>query len=300
MQTKPSWQGLAAGIGAFTIWGLLPLYWKALKHVPPLEILSHRIVWSLLFSGLLLVILKQWGNVRAALRTRRNILLLCASSMLIGVNWLLYIWAVNSGHIVECSLGYYINPLVNVVLGFLFFRDKLRPLQWLAVGLAVCGVMTQLIEYGRLPWIALTLAITFGFYGLTRKVMETGPLAGLVVETSILALPAALFLGSLAWQGDGVLGSPSLADNALALGAGIVTSTPLLLFAAAARRLKLATLGVLQYIGPSGMFLLGVMLYGEPFPLPTQITFGFIWAGVIVYAGESYHHLRQAERLRTV
>lgn len=158
-----------------------------------------------------------------------------------------------------------------------------------------CAAFSQLIEYGRLPWIALTLALSFGFYGLTRKVMNTGPLAGLAVETSILTLPAMLFLASLAWQGQGILGSPSMTDTALALGAGVVTSTPLLLFATAARRLKLATLGVLQYIGPSGMFLLGVLLYGEPFPLTTQITFGFIWAGVIVYATESFLYLRKAE-----
>lgn len=141
MHDKPSWSGLAAGIGAFSIWGLLPLYWKALKHVNPIEILCHRIVWSMLFTGLLLTILRRWSNVREALKTKRNMLLLGLSSTLIGLNWLLYIWAVNSDHILECSLGYYINPLVNVVLGFLFFKDKLRPLQWLAVGLAVCGVL---------------------------------------------------------------------------------------------------------------------------------------------------------------
>lgn len=297
MQEEPSWQGLAAGIGAFSIWGLLPLYWKALLAVPPLEILCHRVVWSLVFSGLLVMLLRRGGNVRAALRSRKNLLLMTLSSVLIGINWLVYIWAVNTSHILECSLGYYINPLVNVVLGFLFFRDKLRPLQWLAVAFACCGVLTQLVEYGRLPWIALTLAVSFGFYGLTRKVMAAGPLTGLLVETTVLSLPCVLFLASLAAQGQGALGTPDTATNALLIGAGAVTSTPLLLFATAARKLKLATLGVLQYIGPSGMFLLGVLLYNEPFPLPTKITFAFIWAGVVTYAVESWFYLRRAERL---
>lgn len=259
--------------------------------------MCHRIVWSLLFSGLLVLLLRRGGEVATALRSRRNLLLLGCSSLLIGINWLLYIWAVNTDHILECSLGYYINPLVNVILGFLFFRDKLRPLQWLAVALAVCGVATQLIEFGRLPWIALTLALSFGFYGLTRKVMDAGPLTGLLVETSVLSLPALFFLATLAAQSQGALGGSSPAISALLLGAGAVTSIPLLLFAAAARRLKLATLGVLQYIGPSGMLLLGIFLYKEPFPLPTQITFAFIWAGVIVYAAESFCYLRHAERL---
>ncbi len=294
--SSPTKQGLLAGITAFCIWGLLPLYWKALYTVGPFEILCHRILWSFLFLSVLLLFLWRGRNKMTALFRSRDFFFLLLSSCLIGINWLLYIWAVNTDHILECSLGYYINPLVNVLLGFLFFQDKLRPLQWLAVFLACCGVFTQLIEFGRLPWITLALAFSFGFYGLSKKFITIDSVRGLLVETGILSIPALFFITSLMHKQQDALSSASPAIIFLLVGAGIVTAVPLLLFGIAIKRLTLATLGIIQYIAPSGMFLLGVLLYNEPFPAATQLTFLFIWSGVVIYAAESFVYLRKAEK----
>ncbi|MGE4298985.1 MAG: EamA family transporter RarD [Desulfovibrionaceae bacterium] len=288
--------GLAAAFGAFLAWGLLPMYWKALDMVPPLELLCHRITWSMLFSGAVVVAAGRVGEVRAALAEGRNRLLLCASSMLIAGNWFVFIWSVHNGHVVESSLGYYINPLVNVVLGCVFLRDRLRRVQWVAIGLAVAGVGNLVVAHGRFPWIALTLALSFGCYGLVRKVMRVESLTGLFVETSVLGLPAAGYLLYLGVQGSGALFRHGGGVDAMLLGAGVVTSMPLIGFAYGARRLRLVTVGVLQYISPTCMFLLGIFAYHEPFTRAHLVTFLCIWAGVAVYLAESIAHFRGAMR----
>ena len=293
MQLNEPAKGLYAAILAFILWGLLPMYWKALQDIPAQEILCHRIVWSCVFAGSLLVVSRRMGEVRQAFSSLRHFGQMIISGLLIGGNWLIFIWAVNSGYIVECSLGYYINPLVNVLLGFVIFRDRLRPVQWLAIIFAAAGVLNQLIQFGKLPLIALVLAFSFALYGLARKVMRLGPVSGLFVETTFLTVPAGFFLISLMLTGQGALGTRGMSINLLLIGSGAVTSIPLILFAYGARRLKLATLGLLQYIGPTGMLLLGIFLYDEPFDTATLITFTLIWIGVILYSMESWLYLRR-------
>jgi len=285
--------GIGAAIGAFLIWGLLPMYWKALSAVPALQILCHRIVWSLVFLALVVTVRRGWGGVRQALRSRRDVLLLAAGSVLISINWFLYIWAVNHGHVVESSLGYYINPLVNVLLGFAFFRDRLRRWQVVAIVLAAAGVLNLVWQFGRAPWIALALAVSFGMYGLVRKVATVESVNGLFFETLVLGLPAAGYLGWQEMQGLGALGHLDIGTDLLLISAGVVTATPLVLFAFAARRLRLATVGVLQYIAPTGMFLLGVFAYGEPFSPAHLTTFALIWAGIALYTADGLRGLRR-------
>lgn len=279
--------GLAAAASAFIAWGLLPIYWKALDAVPASEILCHRIVWSAPFVAILLTASRRWNEVLTALRSRRTAWLLTISSLLIGANWFTYIWAVNSAHVIEASLGYYINPLVSMLLGFIFFRDRLSRMQTFAICLGVAGVLMELWEFGRVPWIALVLALSFGLYGLVRKVAVVEALPGLFVETLALSVPAVAYLAMLETQGNAALGHVTLSTDALLVGAGAITSLPLAAFAFGARRLRLTTIGILQYIGPTGMFLLGVFLYGEPFSMSRLWTFAFIWTGVIVYTVDS-------------
>lgn len=277
-------QGLLYAAAAFLMWGLLPIYWKALQQVPALELLCHRIVWSFFFVGLILTVKKRWPEVFAAKSDPRTRLLLCASSLLIGMNWFIYIWAVNSNHVIDASLGYYINPLVNALLGFIFMRDRLSPRQVAAIGLAFTGVMYSVLDYGKLPWIALSLACTFGFYGLVRKLMKVESLPGLFIETTVLSPIAAGYLYWLYSHGTHSLGTLGLEKDIILVGAGAATSMPLLCFAHAARRLKLATLGILQYIAPTCMLLLGIFVYSEPFHTSSMITFSFIWSGIALYA----------------
>lgn len=295
MPPRPA-SGPLLAFSAFLAWGLLPAYWKALAGLPALEILCHRIVWSL---GAVLAALLWTGGLseaRKALGSGREILLLSASSLLVGCNWFLYIWAVNAGHVVEASLGYYINPLVNVLLGRLFFRDRLRRAQAWAVALAAAGVLVLLVTHGRLPWIALSLAATFGLYGLVRKVMVVGALPGLFVETLVLGLPAGAWLIWLALHGQGALGHAPVPTQLLALGAGVVTAAPLAAFAAAARSLRLATLGIIQYVSPTGMFLLGVLVYGEHLGPAHAVTFVLIWAGIALYTRDTLSLVRASGR----
>lgn len=289
--------GFFAALFAFTFWGLLPVYWKALGHIPSMEILSHRIVWSFVFGGLLITLTGRWQETRQAWSGPGNLKYFIASSALIAMNWFVYIWAVNSGHVVDASLGYYINPLVNMILGFIVYHDRLRRLQWAAVGLAAAGVMNQVLLIGRFPWISVFLGVTFGLYGLVRKLMRVESLPGLFFETTILMVPAAVYLVCLAVSGRGALGENStLVSNALLLGAGAVTSLPLLAFAFGARRLSLVTVGILQYFAPTGMFLLGVFFYGEAFTRAHWVTFIFIWSGVILYTVDSVIALRRFSR----
>lgn len=290
-----SWSGLFAGMSAFLLWGVLPVYWKSLGAVPAAEILCHRIVWSFVFVALVLLLCGRWQEVQMLLRSRQSVVLLAVSSLLLSINWFTYIWGVNAGFVLEASLGYYINPLVNVLLGCLIFRDRLRPLQVLAILFAAAGVMNMVLNYGRVPWIALVLAFSFGLYGLIRKVVRTESLPGLWLETAIMGGPA---LGYLLLQENlGSFASLGLETDLLLAGAGLVTSLPLLFFAFSARRLRLVEVGILQYIAPTCMFLLGVLAFKEPFSLAKLVSFICIWCGIIIYMGESVWHLRRLRQI---
>jgi chloramphenicol-sensitive protein RarD len=278
--------GFWSGVAAFTIWGLVPIYWKLLKHVPTMQVLGHRIVWSLAVLAIL-VAGRRRAHAALANVSRQVVGLYAIAAALIAVNWFLYIYAVNAGFIVETSLGYYITPLVNVLFGVLFFHERMRPAQWLAIALATAGVVELTYAYGSLPWIAFGLAASFGTYGLAKKKAPLNPLEGLTLETGILAPLAILYLVMLHGTGDGVFLRTGVASDALLIGGGAVTMVPLLLFAAAARTVPLSVIGILQYIGPTLQFLLGIFVYDEPFSRLQLIGFSIVWAALAVYAGDS-------------
>jgi chloramphenicol-sensitive protein RarD len=278
---------------AYTLWGLFPLYIKQIAHIPPLEIVLHRSAWSLVVVFGLLALLRRFAWLPPVLRQPRTLALFATSALLLGGNWLLYVWAVNSGHVLDASLGYFINPLVNVLLGVAVLHERPRPLQWAAVALAAAGVLWLAVGVGHVPWVSLVLAASFGLYGLLRKTATLGALEGLTLETLLLAPIAFGGIAWLAWQGIGHLGHPPLADNLLLLAAGPATAVPLLLFASAARRVSMATLGLMQYLSPSIQFFLGVFLYREPFSTGRGIGFLLIWAALALYSAESWRMLRR-------
>ncbi len=284
--------GFWSGVAAYTIWGLVPLYWKPLKHVPAIQILGHRIVWSLAVLLLLVVVMRRRGLAKVRLRVAG---LYAIAAALIAANWFLYIYAVNAGFIVETSLGYYITPLVNVLFGVLFFHERMRPAQWLAIALATIGVVELTYAYGALPWIAFGLAASFGTYGLAKKKAPLDPLEGLTLETAMLAPLAIVFLGLLHRSGEGAFLRTGVTSDVLMIGGGLVTTVPLLLFAAAVRSVPLSVIGILQYIGPTLQFLIGVFVYDEPFSRMQLIGFSIVWAALAIYAGDSL----RARRLGT-
>ena len=283
---------------AYVLWGVLPLFWKALHDVPAIEILAHRMVWSLLVVLLLLAYQGHWGWLRTALRDRRTLLAFTTTAVVLSLNWFVYIWAVNAGHVVEASLGYFINPLVNVLLGRLFLRERLRLWQGIAIVIALGGVLYLTVSYGVVPWIALTLALSFGLYGLLRKTATLNSLEGLTMETLLLFFPALAYLLWLRMNGTGAFGTSGLATTALLAGTGIPTALPLLLFAAGARRITLTALGILQYIAPTIQFALGVLLYHEPLSQARLVGFGLIWVACALYTVESISRGRSATRRR--
>jgi chloramphenicol-sensitive protein RarD len=276
-------KGILYGLGAYLIWGFIPIYFKLLKEVPALEILGNRILWSFVFLAGIITVLKEWKELIGMARKPRILVVYAVSSCLLTINWLVYIWGVNSGYIIETSLGYFINPLINVLLGVLFLHERLRPLQWVPIGLAALGVLYMTINYGQLPWIALTLAFSFGLYGLVKKIAPLGSLHSLTIETGILILPAVLYLLFAASRFSGATGGYDLPTHILLAGTGLVTAVPLLLFGAAARRIDLTLMGVLQYLAPTIQFLLGVLVYGEPFTTIRLVGFSFIWLALILF-----------------
>lgn len=283
---QESSKGLLTAGFAFLLWGMFPLYFKAIASAQAIEILCHRIVWSLLATVSLLLISKKAAKLRKRLQNRKIILPYVLTSILISVNWLLYIWAVNNDFIVEASLGYYINPLINVVLGLIFLKERLRFGQWFSVFLAFIGVCYLTFFYGHFPWIAIVLAFSFGFYGLIRKITPLPSLEGLCLETSMLSIPALLVLFYLMSQGQSDFVDQDLTGRLLLAGSGIITSLPLLLFGFAAHRIPLATLGVVQYMTPTLQLLIGVFIYGEAFPEKQMIGFVLVWCGLLIYAAE--------------
>jgi chloramphenicol-sensitive protein RarD len=288
--------GMLYAASAYIIWGLFPIYFKALQGVPPMEILLHRIVWALVFLLIVLTSRQQWAWVPKVLRQPKVLAGFAASAILLSVNWFIYIWSVNNGHVVDSSLGYFMNPLVNVLLGFLFLRERMRPIQWAAIALAAFGVAWLTWHAGHLPWIGLALAFSFGSYGLLRKTAALGALEGLSLETILLFPVAFGYLAVLAWNGQNTFLLAPVSSKWLLAAAGPITAVPLLMFAAGARRIKMSTLGVLQYIAPTLQLLLGVCLYGEPFGSERMAGFALIWSALVIYSLEG---LWQAWSTRT-
>lgn len=289
-------KGFLYGLGAYLLWGLFPLYWKQLQTVPAAEILAHRMTWSLVFLVALLAFRTNWAWIRPALRDRRTVTTYLTAALLLAVNWGTYIWAVNSGFIVETSLGYFINPLVNVLLGYLFLGERLRRWQLAAIVLAAGGVVYLTFGYGRLPYIALVLAFSFGLYGLLKKRGTLNAIESLSFETALLFPLALAYLVVLQVRGDAAFGAVNVVTTLLLAGAGVATAVPLLLFAAGARRIPLATMGILQYTAPTIQFLIGVFVYNEAFTQAKLAGFALIWGALVIYSAESIAQFRTRRR----
>ena len=285
--------GVFYAVAAFVIWGISPVYWKLMKAIAPLEIITHRLVWSFVFLLPLIAISGRWREFVSAVSHARTFFILLLTAVLVTTNWLIYIFAVNNDYLLQASLGYYINPLVNVLLGMVFLKERLRPLQVLAVLIACAGVLYQTVLYGQFPWISLALAFSFGFYGLIRKAAPVGPLVGLAAETMILFVPGVLYLLYLDRVGAGTLFRVSPATDGLLMCSSLVTAVPLLLFALGAKRIFLSTVGLIQYIGPSGMFLLAVFAYQEPVSRAQVVTFACIWTALAIYSFDSIRVYRR-------
>jgi chloramphenicol-sensitive protein RarD len=281
-------KGILLAAAAYGCWGLVPIYWKILQNVPAIQLLAHRIVWSFLTLLIIVLVRKQWNKFRKEAQSLRVLWIYLIAALLITINWLTYVWAVNAGHIVETSLGYFINPLLSMLFGVIFFREKLRLWQWIPVGLAFAGVTYLTIAHGSLPWIALTLAGSFAFYGIVKKIAPLGSLFGLMLETCILVIPAALLLLVADHNNSGAFLHTGLENDILLIGAGIITTFPLLMFASAAQKIPLSWIGILQFISPTLQFLCGVVLFGEGFSHTQVIGFGMVWIALIMFAFESF------------
>lgn len=288
-------RGLMAGVTAFTLWGLFPMYWYMLEEIPPHELIMHRIVWSVVFLLPVVTYYKCWNEVKDAVSHPSTFVRSFLSGVLVAGNWYLYVWAVNSGHVLESSLGYYINPLMNVLMGAIFFRERLNKVQSFCIALATSGVLAMVVLYGKVPWIALGLAGLFAVYGVLRKAVKVNALPGLFVETAMVAPFAA---GWLLWQGSqglGSLGHVSALTTCLVLAAGAATSIPLLCFGYAARHLRLTTVGLLQFISPTLSLIQGVFFFHEEVHAADIVTFSCIWLALIIYSVDSWWTLHRVE-----
>lgn len=290
-------RGLALGVAAYLMWGAFPLYWPLLEPAGAIEILAHRVAWSMVTMGVLVIAMRRLPHLRALVAVRRTFWLLAAASVVIAVNWGTFIWAVNHGHVVETSLGYFINPLVTVLMGVLILRETMRPLQWVAVGVAGVAVLVLAFDYGRPPWVALVLACSFGTYGLAKKQAGAGAVESLTLETLLLAPIAIGYLGYLAAVGEGHFAVEGSVHALLLMGTGILTAAPLLCFGGAAVRLPLVQLGLLQYLAPILQFAIGVLIFGEAMPAGRWIGFVLVWAALAVFTFEAVAHRRRQLRL---
>lgn len=287
--------GLAYGFAAYGMWGLVPLFWPLLEPAGAVEILAHRMVWSLLAVVLVLLVLRRWSWIRPLLRQPARLGMIAIAAAVISVNWGLYIWGVNSGHVVETSLGYFINPLVSIGFGVLLLHERLRPVQWVAVGVGVAAVAVLSVGYGSLPWIALTLAFSFATYGLVKKRIGLGGLESLAAETAVQFLPALGFVIFLTARGDSTFGSEGAGHSALLASSGLITAVPLICFGTAAVRLPLSTIGMLQYIAPIFQFALGVIVFHESMPPERWAGFSLVWLALALLTWDA---LRTARRAR--
>lgn len=276
-------KGILSGIAAYAMWGFFPIYWKLLHEVPALQLLGHRIGWSFLLLMGFIFITRQWQEFRITAFSPKVLGIYTVAGVLLSINWLIYVWGVNAGFIVETSLGYFINPLLSVLFGVFFLREKLRPTQWVPMIIAAIGVVYLTVTYGRLPWIALSLAVTFGLYGLVKKLSPLGSVYGLTLETGIVFPIALIYLIFVEVNGMGEFLHDGLTVDLLLIGGGIVTTIPLLMFASAAKQIPLNMIGVLQYFAPTIQFLIGVFIYKEPFDTTRLIGFGIVWLALIIF-----------------
>ena len=281
-------KGIWNGLAAYVMWGFFPIYWKLLHDTPALQVIGHRIGWSFLLLIAVILLTKQWKDFRSAVLAPKVIGIYAIAGVLLTINWLVYVWGVNAGFIVETSLGYFINPLISVLLGVIFLRERLRTMQWIPVGLAAAGVIYLTLTYGRLPWIAVSLAFSFGIYGLVKKLAPLGSLYGLTLETALVFPVALIYLVYVQSTGTGAFLRHGVLTDVLLIGTGAVTSIPLLMFASAARQIPLTMIGILQYIAPTLQFLLGVFLYHEPFDQSRLIGFSLVWLALIIFWVENY------------
>ena len=287
-------QGLGFAISAYFLWGFLPLYMKLLSHLGPAEVVAHRIIWSVPIAAVLLILLRRTGDLMAALRNPRMLAMGCVTAALITVNWGIYVWAITSGHALDAALGYYINPLFSVALGAVLLRERLTPAQLVAIGLAACAVAVLTISAGVVPWAALGLTVSWGFYALAKKQLPIGPNQGFLLEVLILLIPALAYVGWLAGTGQGQFLSGDTSTNWLLLGCGAVTAIPLILYANGAKGLRLSTIAVLQYIAPTMIFLCAVIVFKEPFGQARMIAFPMIWAALVIYSTSMIRQMRAA------
>ncbi|MGE9553213.1 EamA family transporter RarD [Erwinia amylovora] len=295
MDAQQTRQGIFFALGAYFIWGIAPAYFKLIQQVDAGEIMTHRVIWSFFFMLILVSVTRNWSRIKLTLQQPKKVLLLAVSATLVCCNWLIFIWAVNNNHILEASLGYFINPLLNVLVGMVFLGERFRRLQWLAVLLAACGVLVQLWKFGSVPVIALGLAVTFSFYGLLRKKIGVDAQTGMLIETSWLLPVAAIYLFGIADSSTSHLTQNPISLNLLLVAAGIVTTIPLMLFTAACTRLRLSTVGFFQYLGPTLMFLLAVVFYGEQLTPDKAVTFSFIWAALALFIFDALWTMRRRE-----
>ncbi|RXT29136.1 EamA family transporter [Rhizobium leguminosarum] len=283
-KNEDSPRGFAFALTAYLLWGFLPIYMKAVAHVSPAEVIAHRIVWSLPLAGIVLIVLGRTQDIRAALGSPRMLAMAALTASLITVNWGTYVWAIGAGHSLDAALGYFINPLFSIFLGAVFLKEKLQPLQIAAIALAALAVAILALDSGGIPWVALTLAVSWGFYALLRKTLPLGPNQGFFLEVLILSGPAVLYILYLEFGGQGHLYRTGLADTTLLLGCGVITAVPLMIYANGAKLLKLSTIGIMQYIAPTMIFLIAVFLFHEPFGTARMVAFPLIWAGLFLYS----------------
>lgn len=286
--------GLLLGAAAWTLWGLFPLYFALLDSVSPIEIVAHRVIWSMIFMVIVITAVRGWSRVRSHL-SWRTVGILAAAAVLLSVNWLVYVYAVSSDQVLQASLGYFINPLVSVGLGVIVLHERMRRLQWLAIAIAAIAVLILTISYGSLPWIALVLATSFGFYGLLKKFAGIGSLESLTIETALLAPFALILLATMEVNGAAIFATEGWGISILLMLLGPVTALPLLAFGAAANRIPLSTLGALQYLTPVLQFLLGVLIFAEPMPASRWLGFIFVWIALVVFATDTYRNARQVK-----
>ncbi|PSM17140.1 MULTISPECIES: EamA family transporter RarD [Nitratireductor] len=281
-------RGFAFAFSAYFLWGLLPLYLKLVGHVPAVEVLAHRVLWSVPLAGMVLILLGRTADVKAALRSPRTLAMATLTAALISVNWGVYVWAIAAERTVEASLGYYINPLVSVLMGAVFLKERLSRLQMVAIALAAAAVALLTVRAGGLPWVSLVLAFSFAVYGFFRKTLPIGPSQGFFLEVMVLCLPALAYIAWLAMRGEGHFVLTAPADMLLLVGCGVVTAGPLMLYGFGAKLLRLSTIGIMQYIAPSMIFLLAVFVFGEPFGETRLLAFGLIWIALALYSWSMY------------
>ncbi|PZM16993.1 EamA family transporter RarD [Rhizobium tubonense] len=284
-------RGFAFALSAYLMWGVLPFYMKAVGHIPSLEVIAHRIVWSVPVAGIVLLMLGRMGDVMAALRTPRIVAMASVTAILITINWGTYVWAIGNGHSLDAALGYFINPLFSIALGSLLLKEKLMPTQIVAIALAAIAVAVLAFDAGGLPWVALALTLSWGFYGFLRKTLPVGPNQGFFIEVLLLCVPAFFYIVYLEAQGEGHLYRTGIYDTSLLIGCGLVTALPLMIFANGVKLLSLSTIGIMQYIVPTMIFIIAVFIFKEPLGTARMIAFPLIWAGLVLY---SWSMLRQA------